>query len=121
MSAVPPGWPSAVRPAGAPGWERSAVGWLLDLCPADYRGHGALTGRPVALAWVAGRHVEAALAGVRRALSGVRSALGDVVDPPGLAQVIEALEVEQARLLAAGRGVALVEEALRGHRHVPRL
>jgi len=31
------------------------------------------------------------------------------------------LQVEQARLIAAGRSVGLVEQALRGQRYVPRL
>jgi hypothetical protein len=119
--AVPPGWPAAVRPPGAPDWERSAVGWLLDLCPPDYRGHPVLLRRPVALAWVAGRHVEAALVGSRRALAGARAALTDVLDPPALDALIEALELEESRLVAAGRGVGLIEEALRGRRYLPRL
>lgn len=118
---VPPGWPAEVRPPGSPDWERSATGWLLDRCPPEYRGHAALTRRPVALAWVAGRHVEASLEGARRALAGVRSALGDAVEPAAMPAVVEALETEVARLLAASRAVGLVEEALRGRRHVPRL
>ena len=36
---APAGWPREVRPPGAPGWERSAAEWLLDLCPADWRGY----------------------------------------------------------------------------------
>ncbi len=119
--AVPPGWPPQVRPPGAPDWERTAVAWLLDLCPPDYRGYPALTRRPVALAWVTARHVEAAVTGTRRALGGVRAALSGAVEPQAMAQVVEVLETEEARLLAASRGVALVEEALRGRRHVPRL
>jgi hypothetical protein len=119
--AVPPGWPGAVRPPGAPDWERSAVAWLLDLCPPEYRGHPVLLRRPVALAWVAGRHVDAALVGTRRALGGVRAALSDALEPPALTALIEALESEEARFVAASRGVGLVEEALRGRRHVPRL
>jgi hypothetical protein len=120
-AAVPPGWPAAVRPPGAPDWERTAVAWLLDLCPPDYRAHPVLTRRAVALAWVAGRHADAALTGARRALGGVRAALADTLEPPALNQLIEALESEEVRLLAAVRGVGLVEEALRGRRHVPRL
>lgn len=118
---VPPGWPPQVRPPGSPEWERSATGWLLDQCPPDYRGHVALTRRPVALAWVAGRHVEAALEGARRALAGLRAALGDAVEPAAMPALVEVLETEVARLLATSRAVGLVEEALRGRRHVPRL
>jgi hypothetical protein len=118
---VPPGWPAAVRPPATPDWEQSATAWLLDLCPPDYRAHRVLTRRPVALAWVAGRHAEASLAGTRRALAGCRAALCDTLEPPAVVELIGALESEEARLLAAVRAVGLVEEALRGHRYVPRL
>jgi len=118
---LPPGWPREVRPPGAPDWERSAVAWLLDLCPPDYRGLPALTRHPVALAWVAGHHVTGARRAAQAATAGARAALGDALDARALVRVIDALETEQARLLAAGRAVGLVEEALRGHRYVPRL
>lgn len=122
MSAsTPPGWPAAVRPPGAPGWQRSAVGWLLDLCPPDYRGYPVLSRHPVALARLAVLHVEAELQANRRAVAGARVEFGEHVPPPALAEVIEALETERARLLAARRGVDLVEQALRGRRFVPRL
>jgi len=120
-STTPPGWPDGVLPAGAPDWERSAVAWLLDLCPPDYRGHPVLLRRPVALAWLAGHHVDGEVAAVHRALSGARAELGDDLPAPAVAELIEVLHAEQARLLAARRAVGLVEEALRGHRFVPRL
>ena len=47
---VPPGWPEEVRPPGAPDWERTAVAWLFDLCPPDYRAHEVLRRYPVLLA-----------------------------------------------------------------------
>ena len=52
---LPPGWPPAVRPPGSPDWERTAVEWLLDLCPADYRGYPVLRRHPLALAALARR------------------------------------------------------------------
>jgi hypothetical protein len=118
---VPPGWPLAVRPPGTPDWERTASAWLLDLCPPEYRGHPVIVRHVVALAWLAGRHTEAQLGGVRTALSAVRTSLVDQMPPHALHELIEALETEQARLIAAHRGVGLVEEALRGHGYVPRL
>jgi hypothetical protein len=120
-AAVPPGWPAAVRPPGATDWERTAIAWLLDLCPPDYRAYPVLVRRPVALAWVAGRHAEAAVTGARKALAGVRAGLSEVLEPRALTELVEALETEEARLLAALRGAGLVEEALRGRRYVPRL
>ena len=104
-----------------PGWERSAVAWLLDLAPADYRGYPVLTGHPVALAVVVGHHVAAQQAGARAALAGARRELTGALPPPALEQLLDALAQEEARLVSAGRGVGLVEEALRGRRFAPRL
>jgi hypothetical protein len=120
---VPAGWPREVRPPGTPDWERTAVAWLLDLCPPDFRGHPVLARHPVALARVAGHHVAASIEGCHRILGGARAELGG---PGGLAvgvveQVIEAVETERARLLAARRAVDLVEHALRGKGFVPGL
>ena len=47
---VPPGWPSRVRPPGAPDWEVTAVEFLLDCCPSDYRGYPVLRRHPAVLA-----------------------------------------------------------------------
>ena len=118
---APAGWPGEVRPPGVPGWERSAVAWLLDLAPPDYRGYGVLTGHPVALAVVVGHHVQAQRTGARSALAGARRDLADAMPPPALDALLEALAQEEARLAAAHRGVGLVEQALRGRRFAPRL
>jgi hypothetical protein len=118
---VPPGWPSDVRPPGAPHWEATALSWLLDLCPPDYRGHAVLTRHPAVLAWLAGHHLDGQLQAVRRALATARSELADVVAPPVLAETLEAVEAEEARLLAARRALGLLAQALRGTRFVPRL
>ncbi len=118
---LPPGWPSQVRPPGAPDWRQSALAWLLDQCPADYRAHRALTGHPVALAWLAARHVLAQGRANTAARAEARAELGEVLAPHELAAVLEALEHEHARLLSAYRAVGLVQDALRGLAYVPRL
>jgi hypothetical protein len=118
---APPGWPRAVRPPGAPGWERTAVGWLLDLCPPEYRGYPVLRRHDVVLARFALLHVEACQAAVRRGLSEARAELRDVTDPDTVDAAIEVWHAEAARLLAERRAVGLVEEALRGRRFVARL
>lgn len=118
---APPGWPEEVRPAGAPDWERTAVGWLLDLCPGDYRRYEVLRRHPVVLARFAALHVDAMVAAARRGIATARSDLRGVVPPEAVGAALEALEREGARLTRVARGVALVEEALRGRRFVPRL
>ena len=118
---VPAGWPAEVRPPGAPSWERSAVGWLLDLCPPDYRGHGVVTRQPVVLAWLAGHHLEGQVQATRRALATARADLSGSVPPPVLHQTLEVVEEELARLVAAQRVLGLVAQALTGVRFVPRL
>jgi hypothetical protein len=110
-----------VPPPAVPGWEESAGGWLLDLCPPDYRGHVVLRRHPVVLARFAALHVEAGLAAVRRGLSEARGVLRDVADVATVDAAVVALHAEEARLLADGRAVGLVEEALRGRRFVARL
>jgi hypothetical protein len=110
-----------VPPPGAPGWEGVAVGWLLDHCPPDYRLYAVWRRQPLALAWLATHHLDAQLEGMRAAYRGVRVDLGDRVGPEALAEVLRALEVEGARLLAARRAAGLVLEALDGRTFVPRL
>ena len=118
---VPPGWPAEVRPPGAPDWVRSAVAWLLDLCPPDYRAHTVLTRHPLVLARFASWHVEAAAGAARHGLSRIRVELGGLVTPETRDAAVVALEREGARLAAAGRAVVLVERALRGEEYVPRM
>jgi hypothetical protein len=118
---TPPGWPRQVRPPGAPGWERSAVGWLLDICPPEFRSYPVLRRHDVVLARFAVLHVEACQAAVRRGLSEARAALRDVADLAAVDEAVEAWQAESARLLAERRAVGLVEEALRGRRFVARL
>jgi hypothetical protein len=120
-SYAPPGWPAQVRPPGAPEWEESAVRWLLDVCPPDYRAHAALRRHPVLLARFAVVHVDACLEGVRRGLGDARADLRDVVPPDVVDTAVETWMSEEARLGGVRRAVGLVEEALRGRRFVPRL
>lgn len=118
---TPPGWPVAVPPPGVPDWESAAVEWLIDLCPADYRGYPVLRRQPLGLAWLAGHHVAGSRRAMAHALSRIRVELGQDL-PPGVTEaIIQTLEQEQARLLGAARAVELIEQALRGHRYIPRL
>ena len=118
---TPPGWPDAVRPPGAEHWERSAVNWLLDQCPPEYRGHPVIVRHPLVLAWLAGRHAAGALEAVRQALAQARVELAGDLPVPAMSALLEALQAEQVRLIAVRRAAGFLEEALRGHRYVPRL
>ena len=58
MSAyVPPGWPSQVHPPGSDRFEDTALAWLLELVPPEYRRYGVLRRYPIALARMARHHV----------------------------------------------------------------
>jgi hypothetical protein len=117
----PPGWPAQVRPPGAPDWESTAVAWLLDLCPPEYRGYPALRRHAVVLARFAVLHVEACQAGVNQGLSEARGGLREVADGSVVDAAVETWQHESARLIGVRRAVGLVEEALRGRRFVARL
>jgi hypothetical protein len=110
-----------VRPPGAPAWERTAVAWLLDVCPPEFRGYAVLRRHDVVLARFAVLHVEACQAAVRRGLSEARASLRDYTDADTVEAAITTWQAEEARLLAERRAVGLVEEALRGRRFVARL
>ncbi len=118
---VPPGWPPGVLPPQAPDWERSAVGWLFDLCPPDYRAYEVLRRHPVVLARFAAGHVASGVSAARDGLRTLRAELKGVVPPDAVEAAVGAYDREGRRLVQTGRQVALVEAALRGERHVPRL
>jgi hypothetical protein len=118
---VPPGWPPQVRPPGAPEWERSAVGWLFDLCPPDYRAYEVLRRHPQVLARFAARHVEAGIQAARDGLASIRAEMRDLVPPETVTAAVAAYEREGARLVVTARALALVEEALRGGTFVAKL
>ncbi len=117
----PPGWPQGVPPPGERGWDLRAHAWLLDHCPPDYRMYAGWRRHPVALAWLAVRHLDAQLEAMRTAYREVRVELVDDVGPEGVTQVLADLECEGVRLVAARRAAGLLLDALRGLEFVPRL
>ncbi len=117
----PPGWPHAVRPPGAPGWEHTAGTWLLDLCPPEYRTYPALRRHLVVLARFAVLYVEASQEACRRGLSEARAELRDVADADVVDAAVETWLSEDARLSGVRRAAGLVEQAIRGRRFVARL
>ena len=118
---LPPGWPEQVRPPDAPDWERTAVAWLFDLVPPNYRAHEVLRRYPVLLARMAGDHVAAGLEAARAGWRTVRVELADHLPAEAMEAAVAAYEREGARLAAAARAVEAVAAALRGERWVPRL
>ncbi|QIX26589.1 hypothetical protein ncot_08220 [Nocardioides sp. JQ2195] len=123
MSVVfaPPGWPEGVRPPDAPDWESTAEKWLLDVCPPEYRSYPTLRRHVVVLARFAVLHVAGAQLACDRGLSEARAELREVADPDVVEEAVQTWHREQSRLLRVRREVVLVEEALRGRRHVARL
>jgi len=118
---VPPGWPAAVRPPGAPDWEGTAVAFLLDCCPPDFRGYAVLRRHPIVLARFAVAAVGAQIEACRAGLGTCRAELGEYVPPDALEAAACAWQQEEAALLRTRREVALVEAALRGRVFVRKL
>ncbi len=118
---VPPGWPSCVRPPGAPDWEATASAFLLDCCPADYRRYTVLRRHPIVLARFAAACVEAQVHSCEVGLSECRASLGEFVPPDALEAATLAWHEQGAALRRTRREVALVEEALRGRVFVRKL
>ena len=118
---TPPGWPTRVRPPGAAEWEVTAAAFLLDCCPADFRGYPVLRRHPVALARFASEFVAGLLRASDEGLAGLRTGLADHVDPPVVQAAVEAWSEQQAALVRLRREVAMVEDAVRGRVFVRRL
>ena len=118
---IPPGWPAGVHPPGSEDFESTAVGWLLDVVPADYRLHGVLRRYPVALATLARYHSKACVEGARQGYRTARTELAGVLPPHAIDTVLAAYRKEGARLAATAEAVDLVERALRGEVFTPKM
>ncbi len=118
---TPPGWPAQVRPPDAPDWEATAVSWLLDQVPPEYRGYPTLRGHAVVLARFAVLHLQACHAAVLEGLSQARGDLRQIASQDVVEAAVLTFHREEARLIAVRRSAALVEEALRGRRFRARL
>ena len=102
---VPPGWPEGVRPPHTDGWEDTAAAFLLDCCPAEYRGYAVLRRHPVILARFAVAHVESQVQACRDGIGGVRASLGQNLGQRAQAGINKAQHVISAlgNCLAQGR------------------
>ncbi|RAY10922.1 hypothetical protein DPM19_32815 [Actinomadura craniellae] len=110
---VPPGWPAPVHPPGSERFEETAMTWLLETVPPEYRRHGVLRRYPVALARMARHHAEANVEAARAGFRGARTELAGIVPPHGVEAMLDVYRQEGARLVALVTAVELVEAALR--------
>lgn len=118
---IPPGWPTGVHPPGSEEFEPTAIAWLLDVVPPDYRLHGVLRRYPLALAAMARHHAEASVEGARQGYRTARTELGEALPPHAVDAVLAAYRTEGRRLAATARAVALVERAMHGEMFAPKL
>jgi hypothetical protein len=118
---IPPGWPAGVHPPGSEEFESTAIGWLLDVVPPDYRLHGVLRRYPVALAALARYHSKACVEGARQGYRTARTELAGALPPHAIDTVLAAYRKEGARLAATAEAVDLVERALRGEVFTPKM
>jgi hypothetical protein len=118
---VPPGWPAQVRPPGTAGWEASAITYLLDCCPPDFRAYRVLRNHPVVLAQFAIHFVNGQHEASQRGLAAVRTSVSDYVEADVVEAASQAWLEQGARLARTRRAVALVEEALRGRSFVRKM
>lgn len=108
-----PDWPASVHPPGSDSFEQTALVWLFDHVPADYRLHGVLRRHPVALSRLARQYVSAALEAAREGYRTARVDLRDHLPPHALDQVMNAYLAEGQRMAAVLRSVESVDTALR--------
>ncbi|MDA8369015.1 MAG: hypothetical protein M0026_04010 [Nocardiopsaceae bacterium] len=106
-------WPAGVHPPGSESFTETAVAWLFDQIPADYRLHGVLRRYPVALSRLVRQHVAGCLEGTRRGYRTARVDLRDRLPPHALDQVMNAYLTEGQRMASVLRSVEAVDEALR--------
>ena len=113
-SSMPAGWPVGVHSSGSEGFEHTAVKWLLEVVPGEYRQYDVLRRYPVALALLARHHTAACAEGARQGYRTVRTEIGEDIPPHAIDEVLRVYRTEGRRLAATARAVELLERALRG-------
>jgi hypothetical protein len=118
---IPPGWPTGVHPPGTEGFEESAVAWLFEVVPPDFRLHGVLRRHPAALAAMARHHTIACVEGARQGYRTARTELAESLPPHAVDAMLAAYRTEGRRLAATAKAVELIERAIRGERFAAKL
>jgi hypothetical protein len=122
MTAVPPWWPAQVPHPGTPDWERSAVSWLLDQVPGEWREHAVLRRHPTLLARLAAGQTAASLEATREGWRTLRRDVGRggaKLPPDVVEEAMAAYERQGGRLVELGRQVDAVRQAIDGFTWVP--
>jgi hypothetical protein len=122
MSDVPPWWPPDVHRPGTPDWERSAVSWLLDQVPGEWRAHDVLRRHPVLLARLAAGETAASLEATREGWRTLRRDAGrgpDALPPDVVEEAMAAYENQGVRLVELQRQVDAVRQAIGGMSWIP--
>jgi len=122
MTDVPPWWPPDVHRPGTPDWELSAVSWLLDQLPGDWRAHGVLRRHPVLLARLAAGETTASLEATREGWRTLRRDAGRgpaALPPDVIEEAMAAYEQRGVRLVELQRQVDAVRQAIDGLSWIP--
>ena len=118
---TPPGWPTGVHPPDSEGFQETAIAWLFDVVPPDFRLHGVLRRHPAALAAMARHHTAACVEGARQGYRSARAELAARVPPHAVDAVLSAYRAEGRRLAETAKAVELVERALHGERFTAKI
>ena len=96
-----------MHPPGSPDFEATAVAWLLDVVPPDYRLHGILRRHPTALAALPRHPVRACVQGAREGYRTTRTELGGTLPPHTVEEVQAVYRSEGQPLIATATAVDL--------------
>jgi hypothetical protein len=118
---VPPGWPAGVHPPGTERFEDTAVAWLFEFVPPEYRRYGVLRRYPTALSRMARQHVSAAVEAARVGFRTARTDLAGSVPAHGVEAVLDIYRREGTRLVEIAAAIDLVDTALHGGSFSPKL
>ncbi len=110
-----------MHPPGTERFEDTAVAWLFEFVPPEYRRYGLLRRYPVVLARMARHHVAAEVEAARQGFRTARAELSGLLPSHGVEAVLDIYRREGTRLVAVAEAVGLVDEALRGGTFTPKL